>query len=89
MKPGNYSARSRADAIAEYQAVAAGNGPPRSSWKRQLAAAKSAWSRLSVLDLLRSGGREAALVDLVVEGYAVSRDEAGRRVRRFMHRPLE
>lgn len=89
MNPGNYSARSRADAIAQYQEVAGGPGPHRANWKRQLAAAKSAWDRLSVLELLRSGGREAALVDLVEEGYAVSRDEAGRRVRRFMLRPLE
>lgn len=56
----------------------------KANWKQQVNAARIAWAKLSVDELLESEGRQDKLVGLVQERYALSRDEASRRVRNFM-----
>jgi len=56
----------------------------KASWKQQVNAARIAWTRLSVDELLGSEGCQDRLAKLVQERYALSSDEASRRVRNFM-----
>lgn len=86
MASSTYLTRQQDEAIATCQEVSRRRHLPASHWKRQLAAAKTAWARLSVAELLRSGGREQSLIDLVEERYATTREEAGRQVQRFILR---
>lgn len=80
------STHHRESAIALYEEVSSRPRTATPRWKQQLAAAKTAWARLSVAELLRSGGREQTLIDLVEERYRVSRVEADRQVQRFIRR---
>lgn len=56
----------------------------KAKWKRQVAYAKIAWARLTEDELLESEGHQDKLAGLVQERYAVTRDEANRRVRNFL-----
>ncbi len=53
-------------------------------WKLHLRSAKIAWSRLSDDELLASEGQQDRLISLVQERYALSSDEATRRVTNFL-----
>lgn len=57
----------------------------KGKWKQQVGAAKIAWAKLTEDELLASEGRQDKLVGLVQERYAITRDEADRRVRNFMN----
>lgn len=56
----------------------------KSQWKQQIGAAKIAWGKLTEDELLESEGHLDKLVGLVQERYAITRNEAIRRVRNFM-----
>jgi len=53
-------------------------------WKKYVGSARIVWSRLSDNELLQSEGQAGKLIGLVQERYAVSGEEAGRRVRNFL-----
>lgn len=56
----------------------------KARWKRQVGYAKIAWARLTDDELLETEGQMDKLVGLVQERYAITRDEASRRVRNFL-----
>jgi uncharacterized protein YjbJ (UPF0337 family) len=56
----------------------------KGKWKLQLRAARIAWARLTEDELLASEGRMDSLISLVQERYALSGEEATRRVTNFM-----
>lgn len=56
----------------------------KGQWKQQIGAAKIAWGKLTEDELLESEGHLDKLVGLVQERYAITRNEAIRRVRNFM-----
>lgn len=52
-------------------------------WQQQVGAAKVAWARLSMSELLHSEGIERKLVGLVQQRYACTRAQATREVKTF------
>jgi uncharacterized protein YjbJ (UPF0337 family) len=55
----------------------------KGKWKQQVGAAKLAWGKLTEDEILQSEGRAEKLVGLVQERYAITRDEADKKVRSF------
>ncbi len=53
-------------------------------WHSQIQAAKSNWSKISESELLKSGGVETNLVDLVQQRYSLSQDVASKQVKSFI-----
>ncbi len=53
-------------------------------WKKHIGSAKIVWSRFSDEELLKSAGQAETLTGMVQERYALSPEEAGRRVRNFL-----
>ncbi len=53
-------------------------------WHSQIQAAKSNWSKISESELLKSGGVETNLVNLVQQRYSLSRDVASKQVKSFI-----
>lgn len=53
-------------------------------WKKHIGSAKIVWSRFSDEELLKSAGQVETLTGMVRERYALSPEEAGRRVRNFL-----
>lgn len=74
---GNVTARVPGAAPSVSDALAA-------KWKKHLGSAKIVWSRFSDEELLGSGGQAETLTAMVQERYALSTEEAGRRVRNFL-----
>lgn len=56
----------------------------KSRWQQQVRGARIAWTKLTEDELLESEGRQDRLIGLLQERYAVSCEEASRRVRNFM-----
>lgn len=55
----------------------------KARWKRQVGSAKIAWGKLTENELLESEGHLEKLTGLVQERYAISLEEATRRVNNF------
>ncbi|MDB5976298.1 MAG: ral stress protein CsbD [Nevskia sp.] len=53
-------------------------------WKKHIGSARIVWSRFSEEELLNTGGQVDTLTGMVQERYALSVEEAGRRVRNFL-----
>ncbi|WP_430457876.1 hypothetical protein [Rheinheimera sp.] len=53
-------------------------------WHSQIQAAKSNWSKISESELLKSGGVETNLTDLVQQRYSLSQDMASKQVKSFI-----
>jgi hypothetical protein len=53
-------------------------------WHSQIQAAKSNWSKISESELLKSGGVETNLTDLVQQRYSLSQDTASKQVKSFI-----
>lgn len=53
-------------------------------WHSQIQAAKSNWSKISESELLKSGGVETNLTDLVQQRYSLSKDTASKQVKSFI-----
>ncbi len=53
-------------------------------WHSQIQAAKSNWSKISENELLKSGGVETNLTDLVQQRYSLSQDMASKQVKSFI-----
>lgn len=53
-------------------------------WLRQIGAARLAWSRLSYAELLGTDGLAEKIAALVQERYALSAEDAAKRVRHFL-----
>lgn len=53
-------------------------------WHSQIQAAKSNWSKISENELLKSGGVETNLTDLVQQRYSLSQDVASKQVKSFI-----
>jgi hypothetical protein len=53
-------------------------------WHSQIQAAKSNWSKISESELLKSGGVETNLIDLVQQRYSLSQDVASKQVKSFI-----
>ena len=56
----------------------------KGQWKRHVGAAKIAWGELTEDELLKAEGRQDKLAGLVMERYAITRDEADKQVKRFL-----
>ncbi len=55
-------------------------------WRRQIAAAKTAWGKLTEAELVKIGGHKRKLVALIEDRYAVKRDDAERQVSDFFEK---
>lgn len=55
----------------------------KTQWKQQIVAARIAWARLSTDELIRLDGNRQELALLIQERYAITPDEAEKRVKRF------
>jgi len=55
----------------------------KTKWKQQIVAARIAWARLTVDELLALEGSPQKLALLIQERYAITSDEAEKRVARF------
>lgn len=53
-------------------------------WNNQIKAAKNNWNKLSESELLKSGGVETNLTELVQQRYSLSRDVASKQVKSFI-----
>lgn len=53
-------------------------------WLRQIGAARLAWSRLSYAELVHTDGLAEKIAALVQERYALSAEDAAKRVRHFL-----
>ncbi len=53
-------------------------------WLRQIGSARLAWSRLSYAELLHTDGLAEKIAALVQERYALSAEDAAKRVRHFL-----
>ncbi|MDZ7870660.1 MAG: hypothetical protein U5L02_15915 [Rheinheimera sp.] len=53
-------------------------------WHSQIQAAKSNWSKISESELLKSGGVETNLTNLVQQRYSLSQDMASKQVKSFI-----
>lgn len=63
---------------------AAPAGVISAKWKKHIGSARIVWSRFSEEELLNTGGQADTLTGMVQERYALSVEEAGRRVRNFL-----
>lgn len=55
----------------------------KGKWKQQVGKAKLAWGKLTEDELLAAEGRQDKLAGLIQERYAITRDEAEKRVKEF------
>lgn len=55
----------------------------KAKWKLQIVAARIAWPKLTEVELIKLDGDRQGLAVLIQERYAVSRDAAEMRVKRF------
>lgn len=55
----------------------------KTKWKQQIVAARIAWARLTVDELINLEGNPQKLALLIQERYVITLDEAEKRVKRF------
>lgn len=55
----------------------------KGKWKQQVGAAKIMWGKLTEDELLELEGHEQKLAGLVQERYSITREEAGKQVKKF------
>ncbi|WP_051748613.1 CsbD family protein [Nevskia soli] len=86
--PGNITrtetAQNLGNVTARVPEAAAAAGVIPAKWKKHIGSARIVWSRFSEEELLNTGGQADTLTGMVQERYALSAEEAGRRVRNFL-----
>lgn len=87
--PGNITRTETAQNLGNVTARVPEMAPPVSAaiaakWKKHIGSARIVWSRFSEAELLNTGGQVDTLTGMVQERYALSTEEAGRRVRNFL-----